>query len=182
MTKNVFWDSNIFIAYINNEVTYVEYLRVIEEILMNPDIHIFSSDLALAEISRGKIKQSGTKFFKDFISSFRQKIRLVTPGPNIWINTGELRDFGYKKNDSSRRKLSLGDALMLVTALEISLPPFDIELDTFNTFDAGKGSSTERKGKCIPIIGYEEWVATDNPPELVQKVMKLNRCRPKLPE
>ncbi len=71
---------------------------------------------------------------------------------------------------------------MLVTALEISLPPFDIELDAFHTFDAGKGSSTERKGKCIPIIGYEEWVATDNPPELVQKLMKLNRCRSILPE
>ena len=179
MSKCYFWDSNIFIAYINKEQAYQKYLDDISKILNDPKSMIFSSQLALSEVTPNKIKESDMKSLKDFIDSFRQRIILINPTPNIWINAGLLKDVQYKKNNSENRVLSTGDALMLATALELQLSPFNLELDAFHTFDDGKGKNSERKGKCIPLLSYQEWIKDSDPSELVKKVIELNRCKPK---
>lgn len=151
----------------------------ISKILNDPKSNIFSSQLALSEVTPKKIKQSDIKSFKDFIDSFRQRITLINPTPNIWINTGLLKDVPYRKNSSGKRVLSTGDALMLATALELKLSPYNVELDAFHTFDDGKGKNSERKGKCIPLLSYQEWIRDCDPPDLVKEVIELNRCKPK---
>ena len=179
MVRNFFWDSNIFIAYLNQESAYSEYLDDITKILNCPDITVYSSQLALTEVSRRKIRASETKSFTDFINSFQQKIILIQPSSNIWTIAGELKDLQYRKNNSHNRKLSTGDALMLATALE--LKHYKIKLDAFHTFDDGKAKDSERKGKCIPILSYHQWVDNENPSELAREVINLNRCKPRFP-
>ncbi len=89
MARNVFWDSNIFIAFLKQESAYKEYLEVMEDILETPDYRIFSSQLALAEVSMGKIEEAKTKSFVEFVNTFQQTITLIPTTPNIWINAGK---------------------------------------------------------------------------------------------
>ncbi|MDE2760328.1 MAG: PIN domain-containing protein [Paracoccaceae bacterium] len=180
MTKNYFWDSNIFIAHLNQENAYREYLEIIKTILEDKDSMVFTSSLVFAEATPKKLEQSEWDSFRDFFNSFRQLITLINPSPEIWIKAGQLKDFPYKKNNSSGRILSTGDAIMLATALEFE-PTYNDKLAAFHTFDDGKGRNSERKGKCIPILSYQEWVQDDdNPPDLVKDVIAMNRCTPSL--
>ncbi len=179
MTKNVFWDSCVFIAYLNNEEAYRNELGYISNVLGDSTYQVFTSGIALAEISPKKIRKSDQKTFTDFINLFKQKIVIIPPGPNICTNAGMLKDYPYSRGTSNRRVLTTGDAIMLATALELTGNSYGIELEAFHTFDNGRGKGNP-EGRGVPLLDYHLWVG-ENPSNLIQEAINLNRCRPRSP-
>lgn len=175
MGKNFFWDSNIFIAYINNEQSHSEELEAISSILENQNDKVFTSGISLAEVTPKRINNAIHNSFLEFKNSLQSEIDIINPSPNILINAGLLKDYPYEKDKSSKRVLTTGDAIMLATALEVE-DTYGIKLEAFHTFDKGRGKGNP-EGKGIPLIGFETWVKS-NPPDLVNKVVNLNRCIP----
>ncbi|MGO6999492.1 type II toxin-antitoxin system VapC family toxin [Rhizobium leguminosarum] len=181
--QHYFWDSCVFIAYLNNDVAAYDinslelFLRDSQE---RGGCKIYTSGIALAEVSPGKLKNSSHASFQDFLNDFRGAISVVDTSPLINVNAGILKDVPYKKQSSNKRVLTTGDAIMLATALEIE-GTYGIKLDAFHTFDNGRGKGSP-EGKGVPILGYHEWLEEVVQDDLVKRVVSLNRTKPIHPE
>ena len=179
MTKYLFWDSNVFIAHINKEEAHQDFLDDLSTILEHSQIEVYTSGIALAEITPKRISPSRWETFNDFVNSLKQMVNVIDPSPNICTTAGKLKDYRYSKSGSTKRVLTTGDAIMLATAIVLQREPYNIQIEAFHTFDNGRGKGVE--GKAVPLLSFEEWVNEDDPPELIQDVIDLNRCKPEIP-
>ncbi|MBX4938646.1 type II toxin-antitoxin system VapC family toxin [Rhizobium binae] len=177
--QHYFWDSCVFIAYLNDDSSAYD-INSLELFLRDSQkrggCKIYTSSIALAEVSPGKLKNSSHASFQDFLSDFRGAISVVDTSPLININAGILKDVPYKKQSSNKRVLTTGDAIMLATAIEIEVT-YGVKLDAFHTFDNGRGKGSP-EGKGVPILGYHEWLEGVDTNGLVERVVGLNRTKP----
>ena len=180
---NLFWDSNVFIAFLNKEIgaydidSIAQYIKETQE----KKHHIFTSNMVFAEITPSKIADSDYSKFQEFLDDYEGLITPIGADPNILTLAGNLKDLKYKKGDSYKRILTTGDATMLATALELE-DVYGAPVDHFHTFDKGNGPRSVEGGKGVPLLTFEEWCEgiEDNP--LAARVIGLNRCEPIHPE
>ncbi|MDH6268409.1 putative nucleic acid-binding protein [Rhizobium sp. SG_E_25_P2] len=181
--QSYFWDSCVFIAFLNNDRSSYD-VESLEAFLKDSEAsggpRIFTSSIALAEVSPGKLKNSAHSSFSSFLNDFRNSISVVDTSPFININAGLLKDVRYKKGASDKRILTTGDAIMLATALEIE-ETYGIKLDAFHTYDNGRGKGNP-EGRGVPILGFHEWLDDVPETDLIKRVVALNRVKPIHPE
>lgn len=176
--SHYFWDSCVFIAYLNNaqDAYDIASLEKFISELRQSKCKIYTSAVSLAEITPEHLKNSDYGDFESFLDNFQKSIFIVNTTHLIYSRAGRLRDVKYKKGDSKNRNLTLGDAIMLASALELE-DTYDIKLDAFHTYDdsrSGKGP----EGKGIPLLSYHEWLEDVEVDGDIAKVVKLNRCEP----
>lgn len=177
--SNLFWDSNVFIAFLNDEKDIYD-IPSIKQYLEDAKLgkcKIYTSSIAFSEVTPKRLVRSEHGTFNDFLADFRSQIITVGNDPNIGALSAELKDLPYKKNNSTKRILTTGDAIMLATALELELT-YKVKLDAFHTFDNGKGPRSPEGGKAIPMLTYEEWCEGIESDPLASRVIQLNRCTP----
>lgn len=177
--KHYFWDSCVFIAFLNDDshaYDTASLAKFIEETKEKNGCKIYSSTIALAEVTPNRLKASAHGTFQDFLKDFRGSIQLLEAGPYVNTNAGLLKDVPYKKNNSNKRVLTTGDAIMLATALELE-ESYEVQLDAFHTYDNGRGKGNP-EGKGVPLLDYHLWLDDVDRTELVERVVALNRCKP----
>ena len=177
--RHYFWDSCVFIAYLNDDSHAYDtksLAQFISEIQEKNGTKIYTSAIALAEITPKRIKKSAHGTFQNFLRDFRGSIAVVESGPNVNINAGLLKDVPYCRQNSRGRVLTTGDAIMLATALEIE-ETYGVSLDAFHTFDNGRGKGSP-EGKGIPLLDYHLWLEGVERTEIVDRTVALNRCKP----
>lgn len=177
--ENYFWDSCVFIAYLNDDSPAYDtasLAKFISETQEKNGCRIFTSSIALAEISPKRLKNSAQDSFQEFLRDFRGSISVIDAGPFININAGLLKDVPYKKQDSNKRILTTGDAIMLATAIEIE-ETYGVSLNAFHTFDNGRGKGNP-EGRGVPLLDYHLWLEDVTRTEIVDRAVSLNRCRP----
>jgi len=180
---NLFWDSNVFIAFLNKESEAYDIdsiAQYIEE-TQNNKHRIFTSGIAFVEITSSRIRNPNYDTFQEFLDDFESLIIPISPDPNILTLAGELKDLKYKKNNSNKRILTTGDATMLATALELE-EVYSTSIDYFHTFDKGNGPRSVEGGKGIPLLTFEEWCEGLEDDPLAKRVIKMKRCEPIHPE
>tara|TARA_R110000787_G_scaffold137458_10_gene250480 strand:+ start:13938 stop:14507 length:570 start_codon:yes stop_codon:yes gene_type:complete len=177
--RHYFWDSCVFIAYLNDDSHAYDTASLatfISETQEKNGCRIYTSAIALAEITPKRLKNSSHASFQEFLRDFRGSIQVVESGPYVNINAGLLKDVSYKKGSSKSRVLTTGDAIMLATALEIE-ETYGVDLDAFHTFDNGHGKGNP-EGKGVPLLDYHLWLEGVERTEVVNRVVALNRCKP----
>ena len=100
---NIFWDSCCFIAFLNDEkdIYDVPSLEQFLEDAKNGDARIYSSTITLAEVRPSFLRKRSIGSFADFIDDLSGAIVLIDPTPDIMTRAGFLRDFKYKKANST---------------------------------------------------------------------------------
>ncbi len=183
--KNLFWDSNVFIAFINdeNEAYDVDSIR---QFLMEcqgkgKKYHIYASTMSLAEVTPGKMKSQEYGEFQDFLNDFEGVIDLISPDPNIIKLAGHLKDKKYKKGSSDKRIMTMGDAIIVATAVELE-DTFNVPITHFHTFDDGKGKIGPEGAKGISLLNFAEWCEGIEDDPHVARVLELDICKPNHPE
>lgn len=177
--RHYFWDSCVFIAYLNNdEAAYdVDSLRTfISELGKKDGCVIYTSAIALAEISPKRLKGSEYGAFEEFLRDYKSSIHVIDAGPNESQTARRLKDIPFNKSGSKRRVLTTGDAIMLSTALELE-DTYKIKIDAFHTYDNGRGKG-HPEGKGIPLLSFHEWLEEVSENELADRVKRMNRCKP----
>ena len=177
--SHYFWDSCVFIAYLNNEhhaYDIASLERFISELKSPPKCKIYTSGVSLAEVTPKRLKNPNYENFESFLNDFKKSISIVDPSPFIYSRAGRLRDVKYKKKGSNKRILTLGDAIMLASALELE-DTYDIKLDAFHTYDNGYGKG-HPEGKGLPVLSYHEWLEDVKVGGDIERVVNLNRCKP----
>ena len=141
---------------------------------------IFTSSVTIVEIDQRQIDPDiGTpdEFFDD-LESF---IHVIDPVPQIMRWAGDFRShkFEYSKAGNNTppdpRVAGTGDAIFLATALWL-IESGEKDL-VFHTFDKG-GNPKGWEGKCIPILGLEDWTKGIEDIPIVQKFTSIRRKRP----
>ncbi len=177
--ENYFWDSCVFIAYLNDDMDAYDVASLqmfLDESKKKDGCRIYTSGIALAEISPNRLKESSYGNFEDFLKDFRKSVTVIDAGPYINSTAGLLKDIPYSKNNSNKRVLTTGDAIMLATALELE-DTYNVKIDAFHTYDNGRGKGNP-EGKGVPLLSYHEWCTDISENHLVDRVIKMNRCMP----
>lgn len=176
--KNYFWDSCVFISYLNNDdAVDIKSLRAFIADLDKPNgCRIYTSAIALAEVSPKRLVNTAVGTFQDFLKDFKGTIQVVDAGPYENQTAGLLKDIAYKRNGSNKRVLTTGDAIMLATALELE-DTYGVKIDAFHTYDNGRGKGNP-EGRGVPLLDYHLWLDGVADHELAARVVKMNRCRP----
>jgi len=177
--KHLFWDSCAFIAYLNDESEAYDTasLKAYISNLGKPNgCEIYTSAIALAEITPKKLITSKFGSFDEFLRDAKGAIHILDAGPNECQTAALLKDVEYQKSGNTGRVLTTGDALMLATAIELE-DTYGVKIDAFHTYDRGNGPRGP-EGKGIPLIGYETWLNGVVQSELVKRVVNMNRCNP----
>ena len=171
----LFWDSCVFNAYLYDEHDKYD-VPSIEQFLYDSRINklyvIHSSTIVLTEVASSKIVRPNIGSMLDFVNDFVGSVILTDPNPNIMQLAGRLRDIPYRKAESARRVLSVPDAIMLATYLNLK-DAFDVNVDVFHTFD-------DAKKRTIPLLSYHEWCdgLTGENDRLAKRVCAIKRERP----
>jgi predicted nucleic acid-binding protein len=174
---NLFWDSCVFIAFLNNESSAYD-INSIEQYLSEARsglCRIYSSTVALAEVRPSFLVRKSIGSFSEFVDDLGGAVVLIDPNPNLMDLSGRLRDLSYQKSNSKKRTLATPDAIMLATAVHLE-DDLSVELTHFHTFDKGRKRGDE--GKSVPLLTYEEWCEGLENDELAQRVIALPRCAP----
>jgi predicted nucleic acid-binding protein len=180
--SHLFWDSCCFIAFLeNNTKAYdVASLEQYLDEAKNGQVVIYTSTIALAEVRPSFLKKKSIGSFADFVSDLNGAVSLIEPSPNIMILAGQLRDFPYKKANTTSRQLGTPDAIMLASCIYLR-DTLGVEIDHFHTYDEGKKRGLEG-GKGIPIIGYQEWCEGFAEVAPAAQVVSLSRTQPIHPQ
>ncbi len=177
--SNLFWDSNVFIAFLNDEKEIYD-IPSIEQYLEDArqgKCKIYTSSIVFTEVTPKKLVKSEYGTFNDFIADFRGQVITIGNDPIIGSLAGELKDLPYKKSNSTKRILTTGDAIMLATALELE-SSYGVELDIFHTFDNGGGPRSPEGGKAIPMLTYQDWCEGIESDPLAARVIEMDRRKP----
>ncbi len=177
--KHYFWDSCVFIAYLNDDSHIYDtasLAKFISETQEKNGSKIYTSAIALAEITPKRLKKSSHGSFQEFLGDFRGSIFVVESGIHVNINAGLLKDVAYKRQDSNNRVLTTGDAIMLSTALEIE-ETYGVNLDAFHTYDNGRGKGNP-EGRGVPLLDYHLWLEGVEQTEILKRAVDLKRCEP----
>lgn len=177
--QHFFWDSCVFYALLNDE-SYAYDVNSIRQFLEDAkedgSCKIYTSGIVFTEVTPARLQPSKYGSFEEFLDDFRGQIVTLDADPIICSRAGDLRDIPYKKNGSTSRVLTTGDAIMLATALELK-NTYGIEIDAFHTFDNGNGARGP-EGKGVPLLTFEEWCEGLENNDLAQEVIGMNRCMP----
>ena len=173
--ENLFWDSCVFNALLYDESDSYD-VDSIEQYLgeaRDGKFKIYTSSVFLAEIAHSKIKKAGSGGPLEFLNDLQGAVTVIDASLDIMELAGRLRDIPYKKQDSDKRQLSIGDAAMLATALHLS-DAYGVQVYAFHTFDNGG------KKREIPILSFEQWCSglTGKKAELAGRVSRLRREKP----
>lgn len=177
--SHLFWDSCVFYAFLREESASYD-VQSIEQYLSEArdgKHKIYASSLVFAEIIPSAIKKPGIGSCQQFIHDLQGAVIIIDASPNVMHIAGTLKDLPYKKGNSSGRRLSTTDAIMLASCLELK-EAFGVKVDFFHTFDDGKKRGPE--GKMVPLISYEDWCTEFAPDQkkIADPVIGLNRRRP----
>lgn len=182
--KNMCWDSCVFIRFLTK--TPVEYLDDIEDFIreaQNKKRTIYYSTIALAEIRPSQFKTRGYGHIQDFFEDFAGAFEPINPDPNILAAAAQLRDAIpiHPSHDpkAKKRVIGIADAIHLMTCLYVR-DTLDVRDVVFHTFDKGKGEAWE--GKCVPLIGFQDWFPNPAPRSPVANVCSLTRIEPAHPQ
>ncbi len=154
--KHYFWDSCVFIAYLNNDIKAYDINSLeqfINECKQKDGCKIYTSSIALAEVTPKRLIKSKYGNFEEFMRDFRGFITVIEASPIICSTAGRLKDIPYNKNNSKKRILTTGDAIMLATVLELE-STFNTTIDAFHTYDNGRGKGNP-EGKGVPLLSYQ---------------------------
>lgn len=134
---------------------------------------LYTSSIVFTEIATSKIRVKGVGSGIDFINDLVGACVVIDASINILDLAGKLRDIPYKKNQSEKRRLTTGDAVMLATALHLS-EAYGVQIDAFHTFDNGG-----KKGE-VPLLSYQEWCEglSGHRLALAKRVIELPRSKP----
>ncbi|MDR6670164.1 PIN domain-containing protein [Rhizobium sp. 1399] len=179
-----YWDSCVFIAHFNNERDRHNHLiDHIEQHLKEAQAgkcQIYTSTLTIAEITTPTLNAASVGSFNEFVRDFQSSIFLMEPDPNTMTLASHLRSQRYSKQDGAKpRQLSPPDAIHLATAINLK-PMYNVELDAFHTFDAGKSRGLDG-GRGLPMLGFEEWAAECSQDIWVKRVCDMRRSIPEHP-
>ncbi len=173
--ENLLWDSCVFNALLYDESQSYD-VNSIQQYLdeaRDGKFRIYTSSIFLAEIAQSKIKKAGVGGPNEFLNDFQGSVVIIDASLEIMELAGRLKDIPYRKQDSKKRRLGTGDAVMLATALHL-LDAYEVEIDQFHTFDDGgqKGS--------VSLLSYDQWIegVSGKKLELAKRVVSLNRCKP----
>lgn len=184
-SRNIYWDSCCFIRLITR--TPDELLGDLEQYVQDARKHrikIHFSTIAFVEIRPRHFIGSKYGSVEDFFAHWGSAFHPFEPNPNIMIYAGKLRDATPvnpfpKADPEKKRSVGPADAIHLATCVFLRdvAGLEDIEL---HSFDMGKGS-TSHDGKCVPIIGFEDWFPQESRSKEVGEVCGLIRRKPKHP-
>lgn len=173
--EKLFWDSCVFNALLYDETTSydVDSIQQYLDEARDGKYVIYTSSVFLAEIAHSKIKKIGVGGPNEFLNDLQGVVVVIDASLEIMELAGRLKDIPYRKQDSTKRRLGTGDAVMLATALNLQ-DAYEVEIDRFHTFDNGgqKGS--------VPLLSYEQWLegVIGKKLELAKRVSGLKRCKP----
>jgi hypothetical protein len=121
---NLFWDSCVFNAFLYEESDAygTENIESIDQYIdeaKSGKFKIYTSSIIFAEIAGSKIKKKGVGSAMDFMNDLVGACIVIDASVNIIDLAGKLKDIPYRKQQSTKRALSTGDAIMLATALDL---------------------------------------------------------------
>ena len=93
--KNYFWDSCVFIAYLNNDEGAYDVhslQRFIVELGKEPGCLIHTSTITLAEVTPRRMRDASFGSFEEFLNDFRTHIQLIDVTPPVLTRAGRLKD------------------------------------------------------------------------------------------
>ena len=96
--NHYFWDSCVFIAYLNNEAAYdiASLDKFINEMRDNPGSRIYTSSIIFTEATPGSLLKSNYETFEIFCNDFKASIRMVDSSSRVNSRAGRLKDVPYK--------------------------------------------------------------------------------------
>ncbi|XBQ15701.1 MAG: hypothetical protein ABL308_12170 [Oceanicaulis sp.] len=183
----LFWDSCNFIRYAtgagNEEFVDDLSLFIDESRGKNPRWKIYYSTIVLAEFRPSLLKSTKFGGIDDFFDDFGSAFYPIDPNPVILADAGRIKDIRpHDKSNPrmpSKRVVGTPDAIHLATCL-FARDVLGISDISFQTLDKGKGSSWE--GKCLPLVGLEDWFPPEARCDVTKRVLGLKRELPKHPE
>jgi hypothetical protein len=174
-TEKLFWDSCVLNAFLYDEGDKYDIAHIkqfLDEARNDRLYDIYASSISLAEFSNKKLKVPNTGSLIEFFADYTGHINVIDPTPNIIILAGRLRELRYTKSPDGVRVLSVPDAIMLATCLNLQ-DAFGVKIDVFHTFDDGKKGGT-------PLLSFHDWCNgfTDEDDALTKRVCALRRQKP----
>jgi len=180
--ENYFWDSCVFAAYLKDEQAAYDIASIQAYLseAKSGKARIYCSSISSGEVLPSHIKGGGT--FEDFMADYEGAVIQHDPDPNIMTMCGRFRDLPYKKGQSTNRRLSTPDAIILATAVHLR-DAFGVVFSAFHTFDGG-GKKDLDGNRQIPILTYETWCEDFSLEQyvLAARIITLPRCKPIHPE
>lgn len=124
--------------YIIDTDLYIELLRtgqyhdIIAEIYVKETPYIYFSSIVAQELLSGVINETGRKSVEAILAPFEKAQRIVTPGHNIWKETGQVLSKLRTEKPDLKTKLSrmINDTLIAMSARAIGAT-----VVTLNAFD-----------------------------------------------
>lgn len=173
---NLFWDSCVLIRWLTGSPK--DHVNDIDQYIQEAKAkkrRIYISTILFAEVRSSFLKNKDFGTIFDLLNDFKSAFYPINPTPDIMSRAGQLRDLSFTKGDAKPRVVGTADAIHLMTCLHLrdELGVSDIVL---HTFDEGKGKNWE--GKCVPILGFEDWCEGNKDKELVKRVIDLPRVKP----
>jgi len=112
--QKIYWDANIFLAWLNNEPQAADVEEGIKEtvrLVHSNRIILFTSVVTQTEILQSKLSSDAQKKFSDLFK--RKNVKLIAIDQRISERAGYIRDY----YDQKGTKLSVPDCQHLATAI-----------------------------------------------------------------
>lgn len=180
--RHYYWDSGIFIAYLNNEREergdLIDHISQFLDEAGGGHCRIYTSTITIAEILPQTLKNRELSSFQEFVRDFEGAIFTVQPDPNVMGLAASLRGQRYTAHANAPRPRSMEtpDAIHLATAITLE-NHYGVKLDAFHTFDNGK-SKTPEGAKSVPMIDLDRWIHDCSDDRNVQAAVRLKRSAP----
>lgn len=146
----IYWDTNIFVAWLQGENNLPEEIggiREHRELLGNREAYLATSVITVTELLQSSLRPDARKKLLELEG--RKNFRYVEAGLGVARLAHEIRDYYYRLNDNLP-PVSTADAFHLASAI---VTPNCNEL---YTFDGRNGKRTDRRGEnrtLIPLSG-----------------------------
>ena len=145
--KTIYWDSNCFLAYVNEETDRIDVLSALLDLSESGEINLYASIISQTEVAfsdserRSRALEPETQHRIDDLWSDRRPIKSVEFNDTIGLAArGLIR--GSVARGWSLKPL---DAIHLATAQW--LPNLGAQVDEFHTYDGGLS-------RYSPIVGF----------------------------
>lgn len=143
---------------------------------------IFYSTISLAEFRSDHFAGSPYGGIREFFEDMGSACIPIDPTPNIMIGVSELRSaqsVNPGRPGKESRVISTPDAIVMMSAI-FARDAMGVEDIILHTTDEGKGVNWA--GRCIPILGFEDWYPEAIRTDRVKQVCSLAREKPIHPE
>ncbi len=185
-STNHFIDTNVILHHANNDSGQYapDIATILEEAVgTSPKRKLWVSNILFGELRPSYFEVGKFKNYDEFVRYIRSIATVVSPDPNVMLGTARVRDISWKRSnpmpDEKEKRLTLGDALHLMTALwvkeAVNVP--DLE---FLTLDNKSGTSIETDigTKSLPLLDLENYTSGIGSNPDVIDLINLPRTRP----